>query len=170
MGPAKSASRFVDTLPGCPYLPATERKCFRHGRIGLRWPRRLVWPRTPGFHPGDRGSNPLGVTTSSRALQALARWGKDSRTPVLGWSYVNCVRTGRRCSVTTWVLHALARNRTVSHHDHRHQHRHTFLPKHHLDPVGEVRSVGRAGMEPGRAIEFCTGVCVPEMVQRKLPA
>ncbi len=24
-------------------------------------PHRLAWPRTPGFHPGNRGSNPLGV-------------------------------------------------------------------------------------------------------------
>jgi hypothetical protein len=26
---------------------------------------RLVWPRTPGFHPGNRGSNPLGSTKAS---------------------------------------------------------------------------------------------------------
>ncbi len=29
----------------------------QHGPLS---PRRLVWPRTPAFHAGDRGSNPLG--------------------------------------------------------------------------------------------------------------
>ena len=27
------------------------------------WPHRLAWSRTPGSHPGNRGSNPLGVTS-----------------------------------------------------------------------------------------------------------
>ena len=29
-------------------------------RFGRMRPHRLAWPRTPAFHAGDRGSNPLG--------------------------------------------------------------------------------------------------------------
>ena len=31
------------------------------------WPHRLVWPRTPDFHSGNRGSNPLGVKVEALA-------------------------------------------------------------------------------------------------------
>ncbi len=29
-------------------------------RLTMSRPHRLAWPRTPAFHAGDRGSNPLG--------------------------------------------------------------------------------------------------------------
>jgi hypothetical protein len=32
--------------------------------VSCLWPHRLVWSRTPDFHSDNRGSNPLGVSTS----------------------------------------------------------------------------------------------------------
>ena len=45
-------------------------------------PHRLVWSRTPGFHPGNTGSNPVGVTNFPRA-RTVRRAKSSSRSPHL---------------------------------------------------------------------------------------
>lgn len=35
----------------------------------MNWPCRLVWPRTPGFHPGNTGSNPVGAAMKILAIE-----------------------------------------------------------------------------------------------------
>lgn|GEM_PF-5721933 len=49
--PVVAVAEFLVTMPPKPGFPT---------RL-LDWPHRLVRSRTPGFHPGNRGSNPLGV-------------------------------------------------------------------------------------------------------------
>ena len=66
----------VDRPPARPYLPRP--RCPRGPRERSRWSHRLARPRTPGFHPGDRGSNPLGITTLSAPSERSLR----SRPPL----------------------------------------------------------------------------------------
>ena len=50
----------LDRLPGrTPSDGSLRRPLIR----SYLWPHRLVRPRTSGFHPGNRGSNPLGVNS-----------------------------------------------------------------------------------------------------------
>src|SRR5208337_5616911 len=62
-------------------------------------PRRLAWPRTPAFHVGNTGSNPVGDATKAPSARFVSRirgpWSLD-RTVTTIRLYLDGVRVGHR--------------------------------------------------------------------------
>ena len=61
-----------------PLAQLVEQRPFKAWVVGsnptrlTRCPYRLAWPRTPAFHAGNRGSNPLGDASIIKGLRIVA--------------------------------------------------------------------------------------------------
>ena len=61
-----------------PLAQLVEQRPFKAWVVGsnptrlTRCPYRLAWPRTPAFHAGNRGSNPLGDASTIKGLRIVA--------------------------------------------------------------------------------------------------